>query len=56
MGKVEFVASQKFLRSPFMVAYDQEGKGTGRSSILIPKNAFENDKIPIKVKVTVEWE
>ena len=56
MGKIEFVANQKFLRSPFFVAYDQEGKGARRSSILIPRKIFENNKIPIKLKVTVEWE
>ena len=56
MGKVEFVASQKFLRSPFMAAYDQDGRGVRRSSILIPRKVFETKKVPINVKVTVEWE
>lgn len=55
MCEIEFIARQKFLRSPLVVAYDQEGRGARRSSILIPRTVFESNKIPKKLKVTIEW-
>ena len=57
MGKTEFVAVQKHLGSPLVVAYDQEGKGLrNRASILIPRKTFDRMEIPKKLRVTVEWD
>lgn len=57
MTKTKFVALQKHLGSPIVVALDQEGKGLrNRESILIPRKVFGKNEIPEKLKVTVEWD
>lgn len=55
MAKIEFVEIQKHLGFPIVVAFDQEGKGLRRASILIPRKVFDKKEIPKRLRVTLEW-
>lgn len=56
MGRVEFTCAQKALGSPVAVAYDEEGQGLSRATLLMPRRHFAKGHIPKTVSVVVEWE
>ena len=57
MGSIEIRGEQKHFGSPFIAAFDEEGaKFPHVTSVLIPKNKFEEGKIPKNIRILIEWE
>lgn len=56
MAKFEFYAEVKLFGNPLVKAFDEEGTGFDRVSVIIPRKRFSDGKSPKKIKVTVEWE